>query len=124
MTGRDGMAGILVWGKGFTREPTVLPSGEPFTEVNGIAGGCESISWSSVGDIQRIAAEHGVSRTLWPTYAGVDNEADIPLEDAQRRSAALRSALDDVPADVIDNDYWLSFVARILRAGNSFFVMT
>jgi hypothetical protein len=65
-----------------------------------------------------------VSRTLWPTYSGIDNEADIPLEDAQRRSAALRNALGNVPADVIGNDYWLSFVVRILRAGNSFFVMT
>ena len=64
-----------------------------------------------------------VRKANWPIYRDCEVEADIPLEDTKRRSTELRTALESVPADVIENDYWLSFVVRLLRQGNSFFVM-
>jgi len=117
------MAANLVWGKGFKLEPTLLPSGETYDEVSGIDVGCTSIAWSSVTALEEVAERHGIGKASWPIYRDCEVEADVPLEEAQQRSAELRTALESVPADVIENDYWLSFVVRLLRQGNSFFVM-
>ena len=122
------MAANLFWGKEFRLKPTPLASGETYGEVSGIDVGCTSIAWSSVAALEELAERCGVGamrgrKANWPIYRDCEVEADIPLEDTKRRSTELRAALESVPADVIENDYWLSFVVRLLRQGNSFFVM-
>jgi hypothetical protein len=45
------------------------------------------------------------------------------LEDAKRRSAELRSALRELDPRVVERSYWLSFIWRLLRDNNSFFIV-
>lgn len=117
------MAAVLVWGKGFRVTDEPLPSGEPFQSVTGIAGGVESISWSSLEEIMRLTEKHGVSRSVWPVYPDCDIESKVPREDAQRRSAELRLALERLDSNIIESNDWLSFLYKILQEGNCFFAM-
>ncbi|MGK3967880.1 hypothetical protein WMF38_27390 [Sorangium sp. So ce118] len=117
------MPATLVWGKGFRLEDAVNPSGGSYQEVTGIDGGTEFLSWSSVEEVRSLAERHGVSRETWPVYPDCEVESEVPLEDAQERSAALRIALEGMDPRVVEGDYWLGFVVRLLRAGNSFFIM-
>jgi hypothetical protein len=73
--------------------------------------------------MQRVAAGYGATEDLWPVYPDCEIDSDVPLEDAVERPTQLRSLLDDIPDNVVENDYWLNVVRRLLRAGNSFFVM-
>ena len=100
-----------------------MPSGEVYKEVNGIDGGMEMISWSSVAEMESLTEKYGVSKQTWPVYRDCEVEIEVPLEDAQKRSAELRIALDRVDPGVLQGDYWLSFINRLLNDGNSFFIM-
>ena len=117
------MPATLVFGKGFRIEQSVLPSGEEYTEVLGIDGGQEPISWASVTEMEEVTARYGIGAELWPIYRGCEIEAEIPLEDAEIRSSKLRTALAKIGDDALRGNYWLSAVLRILQGGNSFFIM-
>jgi hypothetical protein len=117
------MAGMLIWGKGFEMSPITLSSGELSETISGIGGGMKSIAWSSVEDMRRLAEQHGVSKDIWPVYPDCDIESEVPRADAERRSAALRLALERLDPRALKANDWLEFVAQILRDGNSFFVM-
>jgi len=117
------MPANLVWGKGFRMEETTTPLGEPYQHVLGIDGGLEMISWSSVAEMESLAEQHGVNKEIWPTYRDCEIESEVPLEDAMRRSTELRTALEAIDPRVVDGNYWLSFVWRLLREGNAFFIM-
>jgi len=73
--------------------------------------------------MESLAEQHGVSKQIWPIYRGYEIESEVPLKDAERRSAELRIALEGVEHRVIKEDYWLSFIYGLLRDGNSFFIM-
>jgi len=118
------MPATLVWGKGFRMENVILPSGEVYADVSGIDGGVEFLSWSSVREMESIAEQYGVTRETWPIYRNCEIESDVPLEEAQQRSAALRVALEKIEPHVLNENYWLSVICRLLRSGNSFFIMT
>jgi hypothetical protein len=45
------------------------------------------------------------------------------LDDAQTRSAELKDALEKLDSRMIEETYWLNFIWRLLRDGNSFFIM-
>jgi len=109
----------LVFGNGFR----LVESPEGHLEVVGIDGGTEFISWSTLDAVQSLAEKHGVDKQSWPVYPDCEVESEVPLEDAQNRSAALRLALERVDASVVEGDYWLRFIHKILRDGHSFFVM-
>ncbi|KYF86991.1 hypothetical protein BE17_19775 [Sorangium cellulosum] len=117
------MPATLVWGKGFQLEDVTDPSGGRHQEVKGIDGGTDFISWSSVEEVKSLAERHGVDRETWPVYPDCEVESDVPLEDAQKRSAALRIALEGMAPRVVEEDYWLSFIFRLLRDDNYFFIM-
>lgn len=118
------MPATLVWGKGFQTKEITLRSGRVSYEVLGIDGGMEMISWSSVAEIRALAEKHGISGDIWPVYEGYEIEGDVPLNDAQERSAELRVAFEQLDPRVLSENHWLGFVDRILRDGNSFFVMS
>jgi len=113
----------LVWGKGFRLEETTTPLGEPYQEVFGIDGDLTTISWSSVEEIEALAEQHGVRRQIWPIYRDCEIESEVPLKDAERRSAEVRTALERVDPRVVEGSYWLAFIAKLLRDGNAFFIM-
>ena len=96
---------------------------ESYQAVVGVDGGYTTISWSSVAEMRALAEQHGVGEQLWPVYEDSDIEAQVPLEDAERRSAELRAALERVDPRVVEGDYWLGLIWRLLRDGNAFFVM-
>lgn len=118
------MPANLVWGKGFRTEETTTPLGKAYEHVVGIDGGLEMISWSSVGEIEALAERYGVSRQIWPIYRGCEIETEVPLEDAERRSAQLRTALKEVDPGVLEQDYWLRIIWKFLCDGNAFFIMS
>lgn len=117
------MSLTLIWGKGFRLEddPTVL--GEPYLHVVGIDGDHDWLSASSVSEMEALAEQHGISKDLWPIYPDCEIHGEVPLEDAMRRSAELRNALQGVDPRVVEGDYWLSYIWRLLRDGNAFFIM-
>lgn len=114
------MPATLIWGKGFRRN---VNSGELSEEIIGVDGGTEFVSWSSVDAMQSLAEQHGVNRHMWPVYPDCEVESDVPLEDAERRSVALRIALEQLDSRVVEGDYWLNRIRSLLRGGNAFFVM-
>lgn len=117
------MPATLVWGKGFRIYEATEPSGRKCLEVRGVDGGQEPISWSSVAEIEELAAEWGVEPSLWPIYRGCEAGVDIPLQDAETRSKELSKALEAIDVETLDRSYWLAVVLRLLRAGNAFFIM-
>ena len=117
------MPATMVWGKGFRVQNITLRPGEVQQEVLGIDGGSEMISWASVAEMESVAEQHGVNRDCWPTYRECENESDVPLEDAERRSSELRTILARLDSRIVEGSYWLSFVRKILLEGNSFFIM-
>ena len=118
------MAAMLIWGKGLQMKEFTMPDGHVALGPSGIDGGLESIAWSSVRKMISTAERHGVSKDIWPVYPDCDVESEAPIEDAQQRSDELRLALAKMDQSFMgDEDYWLRFVCRILRDGNSFFVM-
>ncbi|WP_157907081.1 hypothetical protein [Sorangium cellulosum] len=117
------MPATLVWGKEFQLKNVTNPSRERQQEVVGVDGGTEFLGWSSVEEVKSLAERHGVDREAWPVYPDCEIEGDVPLEDAQKRSAALRIALEGIDSRVVEEDYWLRFILRLLRDGNSFFIM-
>jgi len=120
---RGVMPATLIWGKGFRLVDDVDPLGKVCKDVIGIEGGVEFLSWSSVTEIQSLAEQYGVRRENWPAYRDCEVPEEVPLEDAQKRSAELRIALEDMPARVIEEDHWLKIISRLLRDGNAFFIM-
>ncbi len=117
------MPATLVWGKGFVMRPSSTPLGREVDEVFGIEGGYEPISWSSVTRIEDLTAQHGVNRELWPVYEGLESNTDIPLDQAQELSRQLLEALENIDPTIIEDDHWLQLIVRLLREGNSFFIM-
>ncbi|WP_438020418.1 hypothetical protein WMF18_15670 [Sorangium sp. So ce315] len=117
------MPATLVWGKELQLKDVTNPSGERHHEVIGTDGGTEFLSWSSVENAKSLAERHGVDREAWPVYPDCEIESNVPLEDARKRSDALRIALEGMDSRVVEEDYWLRFILRLLRDGNSFFIM-
>lgn len=117
------MPATLIWGKGFRLVDDPTLSGEPVKHVVGIDGGSDMLSWTSVEAMEALAEQHGVKREIWPIYPDCEIESEVPLEDAARRSAELRNALQRVDPGVVEGDYWLSYIWRLLRDGHTFFIM-
>jgi hypothetical protein len=117
------MPATLIWGNGFRIEEATLPSGKVYREVTGIDGGEEFLSWSSVEEMESLAEQYGVDRQTWPVYRDCEDESKVPLKEAQERSAALAIALEGMDPRVVQENHWLSFIWRLLRDGNSFFIM-
>lgn len=117
------MAAMMIWGKGFQKNEYNLSSGDVTWSFSGVDGGQESIAWSSVREMMSLTERYGISKNIWPVYPDCDVESEAPVEDAQQRSAELRVALQRVDLSVVEGDYWLRFVHKILNEGNSFFVM-
>lgn len=117
------MPATLVWGKGFRVGQSIQPSGKECSEVFGIDGGQEPISWASITEMEAAAAKHGIGPDLWPIYRECEVDTDIPLQEAETRSAKLRSALMSIGEDALRGNHWLAVVLRLLQGGNSFFIM-
>src|SRR5437016_1249073 len=117
------MPAILIWGKDFRLEASATNLGQECKEIVPVDGGREMISWSSVAEMEALAALHGVSKDRWPIYRDCETAESVPLDDARQRSADLRDALGTIDPVVVQNDYWLSIISRLLQSGNSFFVM-
>ena len=117
------MPATLVWGRGFRVGQSIQPSGKECSEVFGIDGGQEPISWASITEMEEAAARLGIDSDLWPIYREYEVDTDIPLKDAEIRSSKLRSALVNVGEDALRENHWLSVVLRILQGGNSFFII-
>jgi hypothetical protein len=117
------MAAMMIWGKGFKKTEATLPSGDVTWGFSGIGGGQESIAWSSIKEMMSLTERYGVNKDTWPVYPDCDVESEAPVEDAVQRSAELRVALERVDSSVVEADYWLRFVHKILSEGNCFFVM-
>ncbi|MEM7153002.1 MAG: hypothetical protein AAF799_09170 [Myxococcota bacterium] len=78
------------------------------------------ISWSSLTEILTLAEQHGVPKSMWPIYGELALE--VPLDEAIEKSRSLAAALETIPDEVVEEDYWLAILRRLLRQGNSFFV--
>ena len=117
------MPATLIWGKGLRLAEEPTPSGQPNQHIVGIARYSDMISWSSVGEMESLAEQHGVSKAIWPIYRNCEIESEVPLDDAVRRSVELRTALQNVDPRVVEGDYWLNHIWKLLRDGNAFFIM-
>lgn len=83
-------------------------TGEPFEVTN--------MAYSSGAEVKALAERTlGIPPSYWPFYTEIDLEWDVPLEDARLKCAHLREVFSrHSPADLPD-DYWLRFLADLLR---------
>jgi hypothetical protein len=114
----------LIWGKEFKFEKIVIPTGT-FDELYGVGGDKVYLRWEPVEQMMARAAEYGVPGELWPVYPDCVEDSNVPLDDARTKSALLREALAlaAIPDEVLAEDFLLGLIARILRKGDSFFIM-
>ena len=81
---------------------------------------CTNMSWHSIEELKACAARHlAISPEDWPFY-DVQLEEEIPLAEARRKCVKLRTALAPYAEEDLPDDYWLRFLARMLREGWDF----
>ena len=117
------MPATLIWEK-MTRAGEGAPSsGQIPQDALNVRENMEMMSWSSVKEMESLVEKYGVAKNLWPIYRDCEIKSEIPLEEARQRSAGLQIALEKIDPHVVESSYWLSFVYKILRDDNYFYIM-
>jgi hypothetical protein len=116
------MAADLIYGRSFELREVPALRGGTTVDLIPIDGGAEAIAWSSVREVENIAATLGISPSAWPFYPECESPVFAPLEDVKRRCDALRPLLRQMDLSQIQNE-WLTFLADILRQDMMFFVV-
>ncbi|MDI1479285.1 hypothetical protein [Polyangium sp. y55x31] len=114
------MGATLIIGKGLH----LMDAGDGTMEISGAPIDSTNMSWSSIRELRECAARHlGIPPEHWPFYEDVELERDLPLADARRKCVRLRTALASYAEEDLPDDYWLRFLARMLREGWDFCAM-
>lgn len=77
---------------------------------------CTNMSWSSISELWRIAADKlGIPADDWPFYGEVELEEGFPLDEVKAKCARLRVILGNIPETDLPENKWLRDLARILQ---------
>lgn len=82
---------------------------------------CENMSWTSIKELRGLAERHlGISSEDWPFYPDVELAEEFDLGDVRTRCSKLRAALARYSIEDLPDNYWLRYLARMLRDDRDF----
>jgi hypothetical protein len=112
----------LIHGKQLIFRTNQTSNGRSFEDLEPLEGDYDFPTFTRVEECVTYAASKRVTRENWPIYGDID-QCDVDLTEVSARCARLKSQIEAISQQDIQNNALLSCVTEYLKAGEVFCIL-